>query len=247
MIPRLLATRLGQRLPEFIKAVACRADLAAHTADPLPHRAVLPIGVLDLQLDRLKVAVQPLQLGRRRLQAVLFLLQLLDPVDQRRPIDLGEFAGLVQAGEHLPALDRSVSCLLVLGLLGVDRVEPALESFRPAHQGADLPLVGPAEHIRAPVIDTGPIVLSCRPPAALIWPALVTARGARRKSAMVSTHSYPARLANSRSSQGANGVSLTSSLPDSAVDDGGWTYAPRRAAAVMSGTRDNTIRAFRGW
>src|SRR6266540_626146 len=229
MIPRLLATRLGQRLPEFIKAVACRADLAAHTADPLPHRAVLPIGVLDLQLDRLKVAVQPLQLGRRRLQAVLFLLQFLDPVDQRRPIDLGEFAGLVQAGEHLPALDRSVSCLLALGLLwSLSALRTRALIFRSLDQPSTYVL-------RSSIRDRSSF--SCRPPADLIWPALVTARGARRKSAMVSTHSYPARLANSRSSQGANGVSLTSSLPDSAVDDGGWTYAPRRAAPVMSGTR----------
>ena len=58
---------------------------------------------------------------------------------------------------------------------------------------------------------------SCRPPGTLICPALVMARGARRKSAMVSTHSTLARFASSRSSHGASGPSLTSSFAARAV------------------------------
>ena len=125
------------------------------------------LGNADLLPHRLQLAVQPGELRRRRLELALFGPELLDPVDYGRPVDVGELAGLVQAGQHLAAVDRGVAGLLVLSLLTGERGELGGQRFGLPEQGFELALVGPPEHVVAAVVDAVRVVLLVPAAAAL--------------------------------------------------------------------------------
>ena len=76
-------------------------------------------------------------------------------------------------------------------------------AFWPAEQGVDLPLVGPAEHVVAAVVDAVRSSFSCRPPLPLTCPALVIALGlaaelGHRLDALVGRPAGPARAPATR-------------------------------------------------
>ncbi len=88
----------------------------------------------------------------------MFSLELLGAVDDGLPVDVGELAGLVEAGEGLPALDGGVVGLRVPFLLGRDRIDAAVQRGGLSQQRVEFALVGPAEHIPAAVVDAEPVV-----------------------------------------------------------------------------------------
>ena len=108
-----LAARLGQRRAHLLADPPGPGDLVVDAAQPLLDLAVRCLGDTDLLPHRLQLAVQPGQFGRRRLKLALLGLELLGPVDHGLPVDVGELAGLVEAGQHLTAVDRGVARLLV--------------------------------------------------------------------------------------------------------------------------------------
>src|SRR6202043_3697803 len=154
-LTRLTQHALGRALPGFG---------AAELAVPPAQRTV---GLGDVLLDLVQLAVQPGQFGGGRLKLALLGLELLGPVDHGLPVDLGELARLVQPGEDLPSLDRGVARPLVLPLLGRDLTDAGGQQLRLAAERGELALVGAAEDVPAPVVDPEPVILPVPPSAAL--------------------------------------------------------------------------------
>ena len=94
------------------------------------------------------------------------------PVDDRRPVDLGELVGLVQPGERVAPLDGGAQRLLVLASARPRRSELGGQRRCLGQQRVELALVGPAEHVAAAVVDAEPVVLLVPPAAALDLPGL---------------------------------------------------------------------------
>ena len=154
-----LAAWLGQRRAHLVADPPGSGDLVVDAAQSLLDLAVGRVGDTDLLPHPLQLTVQPRQFGRRRFKLALLGLQLLGPVDHGLPIDVGELAGLVQAGQHLAAVDRGVACVLVSSLLFFDPGELSCQRRGLPEQGLELALVGPAEYVLAAVVDAVPVVL----------------------------------------------------------------------------------------
>ena len=92
-------------------------DLIVETAEPLLHLAVDGLGGADLLPHRLQLAVQPGQLGRRRLSSRFSALSSAIRLTTDCQSMSANSRVWSSAGQHLTAVDRGVPRLLITCLL----------------------------------------------------------------------------------------------------------------------------------